>query len=254
MCLVVIAFRASEQHPLIVAANRDEFYARPALNAGWWPDHPGLLAGKDLQAGGTWLGVHRSGRFATVTNFRDADEPVAGLRSRGHLVGDFVLGGMTSLEYVEAIEPGAYAGFNLLLANRDSLAYLSNRGAGARELPPGIYGLSNATLDAPWEKVERSKTRLADLIAEDRIDDAELLGLLSDREKGPASEARADTLPFETAHAITAPFIITPDYGTRCSTIVTADRDGNWNFLERRFDAGGAVTGESRFSFRVDRQ
>ncbi len=252
MCLVVVAFRASEKHPLIVAANRDEFYARPALDAGWWPDHPGLLAGKDLQAGGTWLGVHRSGRFATVTNFRDADAPVAGLKSRGHLVGDFLLGDMTPHEYVATIDPDAYAGFNLLLSDRDSLAYLSNRGAGARDLPPGIYGLSNATLDTPWEKVERSKARLAELIADNRIDEVELLGLLSDPERGPADEARGDSLPFEIAHAITAPFIITPDYGTRCSTVVAADSDGNWNFLERRFDDGGDATGESRFSFRVD--
>ena len=117
------------------------------------------------------------------------------------------------------------------------------------ELAPGIYGLSNATLDAPWEKVERSKAQLARLVDESRINDSLLMRMLDDREKGPPAEARDDHLPFGTAHAITAPFIVTPDYGTRCSTIVRADQSGRWHFFERRFDAAGAATGESRFSF-----
>jgi len=254
VCLVVLAFHCSDDAPLVVAANRDEFHARPARDADWWPDQPDIVAGRDLQAGGTWLGLHRSGRFGTVTNFRDADAPNDGVRSRGHLVTGFLLSDMDPYDYLATLDPDDYAGFNLLLADRSSLAYLSNRGGGLRRLPPGIYGLSNATLDTPWEKVERSKAALADIVATNRVDDAEVLRLLADREKGPVDEARSDWLPFETAHAITAPFIVTPDYGTRCSTVVRAMGSGNWSLVERRFDASGESVGESRHSFTVDGQ
>lgn len=252
MCLVVVAFRVSNETPLIVAANRDEFHARPTSEAGWWPDDPDVVAGRDLQAGGTWLGVHRSGRFATVTNFRDAAPPASDFESRGRLVAEFLQGEATPTDYLDSIDADAFAGFNLLLGDGKTLAYLSNRGGGQRTLPPGIYGLSNATLDTPWEKVERSKARLAELIAERCVDDSSLLRLLDDREKGPAEEARDDHLPFATAHAITAPFIVTPEYGTRCSTVVRADQSGRWHFLERRFDAAGDATGESQFSFGLE--
>jgi uncharacterized protein with NRDE domain len=129
--------------------------------------------------------------------------------------------------------------------------HLSNRGAELQELPPGIYGLSNATLDTPWEKVERSKTRLRTLIDTGGINDTNLLRLLLDRDKGPVSEVKSDRLPFTLAHAITAPFIVTPDYGTRCSSIVRADRDGQWHFFERRFKADGQRAGDSQYSFSV---
>jgi uncharacterized protein with NRDE domain len=247
MCLVVVAFRVSGETPLVVAANRDEFHGRPTREAHAWTDAPGVFAGRDLQAGGTWLGIHRSGRFATVTNFRDAEPPSGDLQSRGRLVAGFLTGRKSPAEYLDTIDGDAFAGFNLLLSDGDTLAYLSNRGGGQRELEPGIYGLSNATLDTPWEKVERSKAQLAGLLGSGNVDDVALLNLLADREKGPVEEVRDERLPFATAHAITAPFIITPEYGTRCSTIVRADASGRWHFLERRFDPDGQSTGESRF-------
>lgn len=248
MCLVVVAFDVASEHPLIVAANRDEFHARPTQEAGWWPDAPDILGGRDRQAGGTWLAMHRSGRIALVTNYRDAARPDPALRSRGHLVTEFLTGHRAPLEYLQQIDPAAYAGFNLLVSDSKRLAYLSNRGGELRELPAGIYGLSNATLDTPWAKVERSKARLADLVATQSIDDTTLLRLLDDRQRGPASEVQSEHLPFATAHAVTAPFIVLPEYGTRCSTVIQAGRGGHWTFLERRFDAAGRQTGESRFS------
>jgi len=251
MCLVVVAFNVQDNYPLVVAANRDEFHARPTQNAGWWPDQPDIIAGRDLQAGGTWLGLHRAGRFATITNFRDANTNRGKLRSRGHLVTDFLLTEQSPLDYLQSVSPDNYAGFNLLVADRKCLAYLSNRGGGVRELPAGVYGLSNATLDTPWEKVERSKSRLGEILAQGDANDTRLLRLLDDREKGPLSEVRSDRLPFATAHAITAPFIVTPEYGTRCSSIVRADSDGRWQLLERRFDAAGKNAGESQYSFRI---
>jgi len=251
MCLVVLAFKADPDTPLIVAANRDEFHARPTQAASWWADQPDIVAGRDLQAGGTWLGVSRTGRFATVTNYRDAQPTSARLRSRGHLVTEFLRGKQTPMNFLHALQGDDYAGFNLLLSDGSSLAYLSNRGAELQELTPGIYGLSNATLDTPWEKVARSKARLSELIDTRSVNDTNLLRLLHDHEKGPVSEVKGERLPFAVAHAITAPFIITPEYGTRCSTIVRADRDGRWNFLERRFDASGRCEGDSQYSFSV---
>ena len=144
---------------------------------------------------------------------------------------------------------GEYAGFNLLVADRRSAAYLSNRGGGMRELPPGIYGLSNATLDDPWTKVTRSKSRLAELIAADGVSAAGLLQILADRQKASAGEVHANGLSFAMAHALSAPFIVHPEYGTRCSTVVTIDADGRVRFVERRFEPDGRNSGESRYSF-----
>jgi uncharacterized protein with NRDE domain len=251
MCLIVLAFDSESDYPLIVAANRDEFHARPSQDANWWSDNPDIMGGRDLLAGGTWLAVNRTGRFAAVTNYRDAEPKRGRLRSRGHLVTEFLQSDLTPVDYLQAIDAADYAGFNLLVADGMRLAYLSNKDGVAQQLPAGIYGLSNATLDTPWEKVERSKTRLRRLLEEDRVNDTHLLRLLGDRQKGSTDEVKSDRLPFSTAHAITAPFIVTPDYGTRCSTIVRADHAGQWHFLERRFDANGSTSGESHFSFSV---
>ncbi len=251
MCLVLIALGADEQAPLVIAANRDEFHARPAAPADWWADHRNILGGRDLQAGGTWLGVHRAGRFAVITNHAGARESHAKRPSRGHLVAGFLESNEAPVDYLRAITPEDYAGFNLLVGDLHHLAYLSNRGGGLRELSAGIYGLSNATLDTPWEKVDRSKRRLQGLLEEGRANETHLLQLLGDRDKGPVSEVRHEHLPFAVAHALTAPFIVTDDYGTRCSTIVRATADGHWHFQERRFDAAGRDAGDRRYSFRV---
>jgi len=252
MCLVVIAHDAHRDFPLIVAGNRDEFHGRPTRDAGWWPDAPDIAGGRDLLAGGTWLAVHRSGRFATVTNYRDAEPKQGKLRSRGHLVSDFLQSNVAPLDYLKSIDGAAYDGFNLLVADRSELAYLSNQGDEPRRLSSGVYGLSNARLDSPCDKVQRSKERLDQLLAEDRINTTELLRLLGDRDKGPLEEVSDSRLPYATAHAITAPFIVLPKFGTRCSTIVTANHDGGWHFLERRFDPEGNNTGESVLSFSGD--
>ena len=145
----------------------------------------------------------------------------------------------------------SYAGFNLLVGDRRSLAYLSNRGGGLRELEPGIYGLSNATLDTPWDKVIRSKAALADLIERNTVDETLLLDILSNQSRSPETEAESDHLPPATAYALTAPFVTLPDYGTRCSSVVIQTKSGETRFLERRFDAGGTVSGESSYAFSV---
>jgi uncharacterized protein with NRDE domain len=249
VCLIVLSFGQHPDYPLILAANRDEFHARPTQDAHWWPDKPDVVGGRDLQAGGTWLGLQRTGRFATVTNFRDAQPPSPKLRSRGHLVTGFLESDSSPKDYLETIDENAYAGFNLIVGTASEVAYLSNREDGTRELAPGTYGLSNALLDGPWHKVESSKEKLSSLLAADSVNETRLMRLMNDRVKAPVAEVESGQHGFATAHAITAPFIVLPDYGTRCTTVILADKHGHWSFAERRFDSAGEMTGESRFSF-----
>jgi uncharacterized protein with NRDE domain len=249
VCLIVLSFGEHPDYPLILAANRDEFHARPTQGAHWWPDNPDVVGGRDLQAGGTWLALHKRGRFATVTNFRDAQPPSPKHRSRGHLVTGFLECNSSPKDYLETIDENAYAGFNLIVGSASEVAYLSNREEGTRELSPGTYGLSNALLDGPWHKVESSRQKLSSMLAAGSVNETTLMRLMNDRNKAPVAEVEKGRLDFKRAHAITAPFIVMPDYGTRCTSLVLADNNGNWQFAERRFDTTGATTGESRFTF-----
>ena len=251
MCLLIIAIDQHPDLPLIVAGNRDEFHARPSREAHWWPDRPDTLGGRDLQAGGTWLAVTRRGRFAAVTNFRDAQREPRLLQSRGHLITGFLDGSDSPIDHTRMIDGDQYGGFNLLLAETGSAAYLSNRGAATRPLQPGLYGLSNATLDDPWTKVTRSKAKLEELLAADNVNETTLLRLLDDREKGSPDEVRSNGLSFSMAHALTAPFVLNTEYGTRCSTVLTMSKLGRVRFVERRFGSDGRATGDSSFAFEL---
>jgi uncharacterized protein with NRDE domain len=249
MCLVILAWQQHPDLPLIVAGNRDEFHKRPTKEIHWWPDKPDIVGGRDLQAAGTWLALSRNGRFATVTNYRDAEPPAPKLRSRGHLVTGFLESPDEPLEYLRSIDGAAYAGFNLLVSDGETLAWKSNRGENARVLAPGIYGLSNALLDSLWHKVVRGKAALQQLISANNVNATMLFRILADRSKAPVGEVEADRLPFTVAHAISAPFIVLPDYGTRSSSVVLCDSAGNWRLQERRFDPGGKTIGDTRLRF-----
>jgi len=249
MCLIVLAVGQHPEYPLIVAANRDEFHKRSTRDAQWWSDKPDILGGRDLQAGGTWLALNRNGRFATVTNFRDASPPSANLLSRGHLVTGFLESKLGPRDYLETIRESAYAGFNLIVGTAKEVAYLSNREEGIRTLNPGTYGLSNALLDGPWHKVESTKAGMSSLLTDDLVNETRLMRLMNGRSKAPVAEVETGRLNFETAHAVSAPFIVMPEYGTRCTTVVLSDNHGRWRFTERRFDPAGRQTGESKFSF-----
>jgi len=246
MCLLVIGWQEHADFPLIVAGNRDEFHSRPTKEIHRWPDKPDIVGGRDLQAAGTWLAIHRNGRFAAVTNYRDAELPAGKLRSRGHLVTSFLESSDAPLEYLNALDGHAYAGFNLLVSDGETLAWVSNRGESARLLPPGIYGLSNELLDSPWNKVVRSKAALSELIKQNKVNASELLRLLNDRRKAPVDEVETGRLPFSTAHSITAPFIVLPDYGTRSSSVALCDNAGNFQVHERRFDSSGETIGDKK--------
>jgi len=252
MCLIVFALKAHPDYRLILAANRDEFHARPAEAMHWWPDHPDLLAGRDLQAGGTWLGISRSGRFAAVTNYREELDKTHHGPSRGDLVTGFVTGQETPLSWRKDLRSGDFRGFSLLTAVADEMAYVSNRGDNARRLEPGIYGLSNASLDTPWTKVLRSKEALHAVTRQGSVDAAQLFRLLGDREPAASDDYAGTGLAPEMARAISAPFIATREYGTRCSTVLLIGESGRIEIHERRFDSAGRSAGESRFEFAVD--
>lgn len=232
MCLVVVAWGMTDDVGLLVAGNRDEQHARPTQDAHWWPEPAGIAGGRDLQSGGTWLGTHHNGRFAAVTNYRGVAPAGPGQRSRGHLVTEFLQSDLAPLEFLQTIAGDTFAGFNLLVAHAGELGYMSNQGDAPRLLPRGIYGLANTSLDASGERISRSKARLRELLASGRADDDALMKLLGNR------EAESED-PFD------APFVVTPEFGTRSSTVVRFGRSGRWSLRERRFDAAGRETGES---------
>lgn len=243
MCLVVLAWQATPQRRLVLIANRDELHARPTAPIHWWPDRP-LLAGRDLEAGGTWLGVDARGRFAAITNFRGGPVPHSP-PSRGTLIPSFLAGAQSPNEFLADLAGVAerYAGFSLLVADEGSLGYYCNRAPEApRLLPPGIYGLSNATLDAPWPKLLRSRARLA--AALDEADRPQrLLELLADRRSAPDPELPDTGVGLELERRLSPPFIVDPHYGTRSTTALVLDADGRGTAAERSFAADGRVLG-----------
>ena len=252
MCLIAFAWDAHPDYRLVLAANRDELHARPSQDMHWWPDRPDILAGRDLLAGGTWLAMNKSGRFATVTNYREGHPKRAGQASRGDLVTGFVSGSDTPESFVNGIDGERYAGFNLLTGDRTGLWYVSNRGDGPVALSPGVYGLSNASLDTPWAKLVRTRDTLADFMSDGNVDETQLMRMLADRSVAPVAEIEQGDLSFELARAVTAPFIVTADYGTRCTTVLMWSADGRVSVTERRFDASGRRSGESTFRFSAD--
>jgi uncharacterized protein with NRDE domain len=252
MCLVLVVWRVHPTYPCLVAANRDEFHARPAAGAEWWPDHPQILAGRDLKAGGTWLGVTRTGRFAALTNYRDPEQRRPDAPSRGALVttilesGASVAEGLTYLRDVGA----NYDGFNLIFSDGVRLGiYESVRGSG-RELGPGIYGLSNHLLDTPWPKVQNAKSRLEAALSR-LTDTAPLLDLLRDDRPAPDAELPRTGVSLEWERLLSSAFVRAPDYGTRCSTIIRIDARGRAYFDEWSWNSVGADIGRTHLQFEL---
>lgn len=252
MCLILFAHRVHADYRLVVAANRDEWFGRPTAPAGFWSDAPDVLAGRDLEAQGTWLGVTRAGRFAAITNFRDPGSNRVDAPSRGRLVSAFLTSAVSPLTYAESLRPDAarYNGFSLLVGDAASLAYFSNRESRARELPPGIYGLSNHLLDEPWPKVRIGKARLAANL-NGSVDAERLLAALDDMDEA-ADEALPSTgVGLERERQLSPLRIHAGEYGTRSSTVLLISTDGEVSFIERSFAASGAEAGVVRKRFRT---
>jgi uncharacterized protein with NRDE domain len=256
MCLAVIALDAHPHYAVVIAANRDEFHARPSVPAHWWTDARGntLLSGRDLEHGGTWLGVARNGRFAFVTNVREPDRHDPGAPSRGALVPALLGDPRTPAVALQALVAGAhgYNGFNLVAADTASAAFGSNRGPHCVRLERGLHGVSNAGLDTPWPKLVRAKAGLAAWVAsgDDALD--RLWPVLIDRTPAADHDLPDTGIPRERERLLSSPFIVSESYGTRCSTLVALARDGEAQFVERSFDAKGSATGEVAFRFRFD--
>ncbi len=272
MCLLVLAWNTHPRYRLVIAANRDEYHDRPAAPLRLWPAPADILAGQDLRAGGTWLGTDRRRRFGIVTNFRDPpteSEPVTvpggrapgprilrgrsppeSARSRGGLIPRYLGGTAGPGEYLGALEAEAaeYGGFNLLLADGESLWYASNRAAPfAQALSPGVYGLSNERLDTPWPKLRRVRRGFEAWLQAGSADDGGLFALLEDRT--PAGEEDLSGAGFspEWERALSSPFVLHERYGTRCSTIVAIEPAGGCYVAERRFEPSGVPSGETEY-------
>ncbi len=243
MCLIVFAWRPDHATPLIVAANRDEFYARPSLPLAQWPEAPQVYAGRDLEAGGTWLGIGADGRFAALTNIRNPHQPPA-RKSRGELVARFLTGDLPIAEYLADVVDRSpeYAGFNLLVGNRHELWHYNAREPGSVKLQSGIYGLSNAGLDTPWPKLLKAKAALSEVLADPQPQ--ALLALLSDSQTAPFADLPDTGVGLATESLLSSVFIASPTYGTRASTALIVRADGTRHMVERSFGPYGGHLGE----------
>ena len=252
MCLILLAWRAHPGHALVVAANRDEYFERPARAAAFWQDAPEVLAGRDLTAQGTWLGVTRAGRFASITNYRNPAERMATAPSRGSLVTDFLTAARRPSAYFAGIAPQAneYNGFSMLAADRSSLAFFSNREGAVRQIEPGVHGLSNELLDTPWPKVKKGKERLGALL-DKSFDPEAYLQLLGDTEPAHDEHLPDTGVGVEWERRLSSIRIAGGDYGTRCSTVVRIGTDGDAEFWERSYDREGDAIGTLHFSFTL---
>jgi uncharacterized protein with NRDE domain len=248
VCTLLFAVGAHPHYPLVVAANRDEFYGRATVAAHWWPDAPWIFAGRDLAAGGTWMCVTREGRWAALTNVRDPGAERAGAPSRGALVADFLREDAPPERYLRSIAAERYVGFNLVVGDADGAWYLSNQEAGPRPLAPGVYGVSNARLDTPWPKVVRGKAGLSRLIALPRPTVEGLLALLADPTPAPDAELPDTGVGPELERALSPLFIAMPGYGTRSSTALLVDAGGFAVCAEQQ---AGANAGSAEAGFRV---
>ena len=257
MCLILLAWHAHPDYPLIFAGNRDEAYDRPSVAADFWKDQPDIFGGRDLEKGGTWLGLARAGRFAAVTNYRDGRARKAAPLSRGELTAGFLRGSGEPHDYLESVAPaaGQYGGFSLLVGNFDRLCYLSNRGNGIEDLSPGVHGLSNHLLDTPWPKVRRGTQRLSALLKSGEAALLEgLFDALSDRSPAPDAELPDSGVGLPRERELSPAFIAGERYGTRASTVLLVNRGNEALFVERPYGPNGRSLGNvvsRRFPLQV---
>lgn len=249
MCLIVVGWRVHPDYPLVVAANRDEFYARPSSPIAHWPDAPQVIGGLDLEVGGTWLGITESGRFAAVTNVREP-AMAKGERSRGALTRDFLTADASAEDFAAKIDGGRYSGFNLLLGDGDSLVYCSNRDGQPRRLAPGIYGLSNHLLDSPWPKLLAARQSFGEALP-GLPDESAFFRLLADQTIVDDENLPATGVSIEWERLLSAIFVKSENYGTRASTLVWQGADGTVTIHEQSFGPNGQALQSSVISTSV---
>ena len=252
MCLIAFSYKTHPHYKLIVAANRDEFYQRPTRKAQFWTEEglPNILAGKDLKANGTWMGVSKTGKWGALTNYRDPSNIKENAPTRGDLVLDFFKSGLSEQEYLQEIQKKAeeYNGFNLLIGNKDSVFHFSNENNLITEVKPGIHGVSNALLDTNWPKLDHAKKALTEVTSKEDFSKEGLFNILTNSETAPDDKLPSTGIPYEWEKAVSSIFIKTDNYGTLCSTLLLVDYDSNAEFTERRYDSStGEIIDENTF-------
>lgn len=257
MCLILFGFRAHRHFPLVVAANRDEHYSRPAAPAGFWADHPDVYGGRDLEKGGTWMGINTNGRFAAITNYREGQAGPAAPRSRGELVSGFLTGEETAPDFFSKAAQSAndYNPFSMIAGDLDALSFYSNRSKGITPVAPGMHGLSNHLLDTQWPKVVAGIIAVAatrDLDDPDAVS-ATLFGLLAERKSAQDLELPDTGISRQRERELSPPFISGEHYGTRTSTVLLVHASGDVFVHEKRFGPHGALLGAEARAFRLDR-
>lgn len=252
MCLIFLAINKHPKYKLIVAANRDEFYHRKTAAANYWEDHPEILGGRDLEAGGSWMAMNTSGKISMVTNYRDLRNLKSIAPSRGHLVTDFLKDNIRVKSYLKSIEPTAkdYNGFNLIVGDVNEIGYLSNYKEGVEILSDGIYGISNGLLDSNWPKVNRGKEKFSLLLNGYVTSDA-LFEMLHNEERAADDQLPNTGLDIERERAVSSMFIKSPGYGTRCSTVVLIDHQNQVEFTERVYDLETFDFTTNKFVFSI---
>ncbi|KUO71532.1 MAG: hypothetical protein APF81_11190 [Desulfosporosinus sp. BRH_c37] len=241
MCLLFIAYDCHPRYRFILAANRDEYYRRPTDSARFWETHPWVLAGRDLEMLGTWMGITRSGRFAALTNFRDPSAQIIDPKSRGMLVSNFLCSNESPVKYMQEVanQRTLFNPFNLLVGDASKLLYFNKLSSKALALKPGIYGLSNHFLDTPWPKVQKGKQALANYLKKKTlIEPQPLFEILADTELAQDHELPDTGISQELERFLSSTFIQGADYGTRSSTVLLIDRNNHVIFKEKSFIPG----------------
>jgi len=241
MCLIVLAHDIHPAYPLVIGANRDEFFDRPTAPLAWWEDHPHVLAGRDLAAGGTWMGITDTGRFAAVTNFRDPLRIKQNAPSRGDLAGGFLCSATPAQRYLEQVQQSAesYNGFNLIVKDGSGLFYYANFQDRIQRLGAGVYGLSNHLLNTDWPKVIKARKRLSFLMEKDVVDETAVFTLLADRQPAPHADLPDTGISPSWERLLSSVFIHSETYGTRSSSVIIMESNGQTRFSERTYDASG---------------
>ncbi len=253
MCLIFLSYKQHKEYPLIILANRDEFYKRPTLAANYWEEDPNILGGKDLEGGGTWMGVTKNGYMAMLTNYRDIANIKPNAPTRGKLVSDYLKGEFEPKDYFKALSKTGhlYNGYSLIAGSFNDPWYYSNYGQKIAQLGTGLYGLSNALINSKWTKVESGKLKLARLLSKPNIDKEALFDVMVNQQQANDSDLPSTGLPRDKERAISSRFIHTNGYGTRCTTLIMVSNEGVVDFTERQYENGIAIGEDNNYSFRV---
>jgi uncharacterized protein with NRDE domain len=252
MCLCLFAIGQHDEFPFVLLANRDEFRRRSAEKAGFWEDHPTILAGRDLQGNGTWLGVSKTGKIAFLTNYRHPKYFNRQGPTRGKLVSDFLTSEQDGIVYLNSIQnPSEYNGFNLVVGTFNQLHYYSNVENEPQTISPGYHGLSNALLNTSWPKVDEGKQQLQEAIESDQLISEVLFGILKDEYRPDPSRLPDTGVGPELEKLLSPKFINSKEYGTVCSTVIKVHRNGTVHFEERSYNSEGKEIGKMEFDFKT---